>query len=181
MIRQAPAKINLGLRIIEKRPDGYHNIETVFVRIGWHDTLQFQPAEVLSFDCSDPTLPVDESNLVVRAIREFEKWSGTPIVGQFTLQKELPFGAGLGGGSSDAAAALFLCSSIAAEMVGEDTVVEEADLFRIAESLGADVPFFLTHGVQVGTGTGTHLRRLLSTSGESYRLPFHVVVVAPSV
>ena len=96
----AYAKINWTLRVAGKRTDGYHDIETVFQTITLHDVVTIEPASELSLTCSDPALPVDDSNLVIRAARAIG------VRARIHLQKNSPAGGGLGGGSADAAAVL---------------------------------------------------------------------------
>ena len=151
----APAKINLGLRILRKRTDGFHDLETVFLRIGWSDTITITPAEHTIMTCSDPALPVDGSNLCLRAVGAIERILDPPASSGLCvhLQKNLPYGAGLGGGSSDAAA----CLMAADHMLGAGQSAET--LQELAASLGSDVPFFLLEGgVALGTGRGEILR-----------------------
>src|ERR1700716_3912941 len=98
---QSFAKINWSLRITGKRADGYHDIETLFQTISLHDTLTITPADRLSLTCDDPQIPVDDTNIVLRAARAI----GAPPV-RIELHKRIPAGGGLGGGSSNAAATL---------------------------------------------------------------------------
>ena len=108
MIRlRAPAKLNLYLRVISKRPDGYHEIETVFERVDLADELTFEahPTD-LKLTCSDPDLPCGDDNLVVKAARLLQAASDTSTGARIHLVKRIPIAAGLGGGSSDAAATL---------------------------------------------------------------------------
>ncbi|MDP9360279.1 MAG: 4-(cytidine 5'-diphospho)-2-C-methyl-D-erythritol kinase, partial [Acidobacteriota bacterium] len=95
----AYAKINWSLRITGKRPDGFHDLETLFQTISLHDTLTFAESNHLSLTCDDPSIPMDDSNLVIRAAHAL----GAPPVA-IELRKAIPAGGGLGGGSSDAAA-----------------------------------------------------------------------------
>jgi len=102
---RAPAKINLSLSILGKRPDGFHEIESLIVALTLADTLTLEASADcgVAFSCSDASLPCDDSNLVVRAARRFFETAGlTPAV-RIHLEKAIPHGAGLGGGSSDAA------------------------------------------------------------------------------
>src|ERR1700686_421041 len=92
------AKINWSLRVTGKRPDGFHDLETVFQSISLYDTMTFTPAERLVLTCDDPTIPIDETNLVMRAARAL----GSPPVA-IHIVKRIPAGGGLGGGSSNAA------------------------------------------------------------------------------
>ena len=125
MLVRAYAKINWSLRITGKRADGFHDLETLFQTISLHDTLTFDPADRLTLTCDDPSIAVDETNLVLRAARAV----GAPTVA-ITLHKTIPAGGGLGGGSSDAAATLKTLASA------------NESLDEIALGLGSDVPFF---------------------------------------
>lgn len=136
----AYAKINWSLRITGKRSDGFHDLETLFQTISLHDTITITESDRLSMTCDDPSIPVDESNLVLRAARAL----GAPPVA-IELRKAIPAGGGLGGGSSDAAAVLIALS----RHFGIDKPL--ADL---ALKLGSDVPFFLTGGTAYATGRG---------------------------
>jgi 4-diphosphocytidyl-2-C-methyl-D-erythritol kinase len=144
---QAYAKINWSLRITGKRPDGFHELETLFQEISLHDELTFTPAARLSLMCDDPSIPVDERNLVVRAAQLL----GAPPVA-IELRKRIPAGGGLGGGSSDAAATLVALN----EMFG----LQRDDLASLALTLGSDVPFFLIGGRAYATGRGEVLTRV---------------------
>lgn len=135
----AYAKINWALRVIGKRPDGYHDIETIFQTISLHDDLTFEEASELSLICSDPSIPTDDRNLIVRAARAIG------VTARIHLEKRIPAGGGLGGGSSDAAAVL--------------TAFGRNDP-AIALSLGSDVPFFLQGGTAYATGRGEVLTTL---------------------
>lgn len=141
---RAHAKINWALRILGRRPDGYHDLETLFQLISLHDTITIRRSERLTLTCDDPAIPTDESNLVIRAARAL----GTPPVA-IAVKKRIPAGGGLGGGSSDAAATLLALSRMFA--------VDDRALFEIALSLGSDVPFFLAGGTAYATGRGEEL------------------------
>jgi 4-diphosphocytidyl-2-C-methyl-D-erythritol kinase len=140
------AKINWALRIIGKRADGFHDLETVFQAISLHDELTFTPSDRLSVTCDDPSIPVDETNLVLRAARAV---NAPPVA--IHLRKRIPAGGGLGGGSSNAATTLRELSS--------------GDLAPIALSLGSDVPFFLLGGTAYATGRGEVLTPMAPRSG----------------
>lgn len=133
----APAKINLSLRVLGKREDGFHEIETLIVPIGLEDRLTVEEAREWSFSCDDPTVPGDERNLVVRAARLFFAETGVNGNARVRLTKAVPHGAGLGGGSSDAAATLRLLN----EFYGAALAAES--LMRMAAELGSDVPVFI--------------------------------------
>lgn len=149
----APAKINWMLRVLGRRPDGYHDIETIFQTISLSDELRLRRAERFSFRCDDPTIPAGAENLVVRAARMMTEKFSLPAVG-VQLTKRIPAGGGLGGGSSDAAAAIRGLIALF------DIRAEASDLHQIALSLGSDTPFFLLGGVAYGTGRGEILRPL---------------------
>ncbi|MEM1128738.1 MAG: 4-(cytidine 5'-diphospho)-2-C-methyl-D-erythritol kinase [Bacteroidota bacterium] len=166
--RLAPAKINLGLHLLRKRPDGYHDLDTVFARIGWADALTATSAETFRFTCSDPALPTGPGNLCVRAAQALAAHAGVPMTGHLHLEKHVPYGAGLGGGSSDAATTLYLLRDLWGVAVADES------LHDLATVLGSDVPFFLGPPLARGTGRGTHLTPLAAD------LPFWLVVVVPA-
>jgi 4-diphosphocytidyl-2-C-methyl-D-erythritol kinase len=145
----APAKLNLSLRVLARRDDGFHEIDTLMVKLpGLSDQLDFRQAEEFSFTCDQANLAVDESNLVVKAVRAFEHAVGSPCTWSISLQKRIPHGAGLGGGSSDAAATLLGLNRL------HDFKLGVAALHDLAAALGSDVPFFLTTGAARCTGRG---------------------------
>lgn len=148
---RAYAKINWSLRITGKRPDGFHDLETLFQTISLHDTLAFTESNQLTLTCDDPTIPVDDSNLVLRAARAL----GAPPIA-IGLRKAIPAGGGLGGGSSDAAAVLVAL----AIRFGMDRPLAE-----FALSLGSDVPFFLVGGTAYATGRGEVLTPMPRVAG----------------
>ena len=138
MTVEAPAKINLSLRILRKREDGFHELETLMVPVpGLCDELEIEEADEFAFSCDDPALPVGDDNLVVKAVRLLEKRIGRSCDFLLTLRKRIPHGAGLGGGSSDAATALLALNHLS----GAGLTLEE--LRELAAELGSDVPFFL--------------------------------------
>ena len=149
--QKAFAKINLGLRILERLPDGYHTIETVFVELAWGDTLYAEPAPELHFQSRGLPVPPDDNNLVIQAARLLQRTTGCKQSANITLEKSIPLGSGLGGGSSDAAATLLLLPRLWGINVKEDAVASMARL------LGADVPFFLRGNIAYATGIGDKL------------------------
>jgi 4-diphosphocytidyl-2-C-methyl-D-erythritol kinase len=148
----APAKVNLSLRVVGRREDGYHEIETLMVPIELADRLTLErmdgPAGALCFSCSDPEVPSDDGNLVVRALRALADAHGPLPALKAKLEKSIPHGAGLGGGSSDAAAALRGANELFG--LGLPVSVLEA----IAAGIGSDVPFFVTDGACLCRGRG---------------------------
>ncbi|MCL6642171.1 MAG: 4-(cytidine 5'-diphospho)-2-C-methyl-D-erythritol kinase [Candidatus Bipolaricaulota bacterium] len=160
---RAFAKINLGLRVLQKRPDGYHEIETFFQSIDVHDTLTVEPLEEpeIQLEIVSPwALPQGRENLVYRAAERVLSLSPTRAGVRVRLEKRIPIGAGLGGGSSDAAATL----------VGLNELLQlrlsDAQLRRLALELGSDVPYFLVGGLCRGRGRGEILEKLPSPWGE---------------
>jgi len=161
----APAKINLSLRVLRKREDGFHEIETLMAPVSIRDTLEIERVEKvgrtepaagnvftgrakIEFACTDASLPMDKSNLVVRAVGAFCDATGLQAQLRIFLQKEIPHGAGLGGGSSDAAATLLALDTIF------ETRLPRTELARIAAEIGSDVPFFLARSAAVCRGRG---------------------------
>lgn len=148
LILQAPAKINLSLTIRGKRPDGFHEIETLVVPVSLFDTLRIDHAANFSFSCDEPDVPGDERNLVVRAARLFgEKTACEPRV-RIVLEKQIPHGAGLGGGSSDAASTLLGLNALF------NNCLTPGELAALAAQLGSDVPVFLQRSAALCRGRG---------------------------
>jgi len=175
LVEQAPAKINLGLHVLRKRPDGDHDVETVLHRIDWADTITAQPADTLSMTCSDPSLPTDETNLCLRAAHRLRAAFDVDAGAALHLDKRVPYGTGLGGGSSDAATTLRLL----VRLWGLDPDPE--GLHDLAADLGADVPFFLQEvPAAYATGRGDQLTPLQDQE-EPFRMPCPVVLVVPPV
>ena len=146
-IVQAPAKINLHLRVGPVRPDGYHPLLTWMVTVGLSDGLTVGPAERLAFTCDDPTLPTDGRNLVVKAITALAARLNRDPAVAVHLTKKVPAGGGLGGGSSDAAHALTAVAKLW-------DVDDPALLIDVAAAVGSDVPFFLYGPSSVCRGRG---------------------------
>lgn len=165
------AKINLTLRVRGRRADGYHEISTVFQTITLGDLLTFEPLPGERFElvCGAPDVPSDETNLVRRAAAGLRERFGVRRGARVVLAKKIPSGGGLGGGSSDAAAALVGLSRLWELPAGK------RELAELGARLGADVPFFFTGGTALGTGTGTDITPL----GDAP--PAHLIVVTPAV
>jgi 4-diphosphocytidyl-2-C-methyl-D-erythritol kinase len=147
----APAKINLSLRVLNKREDGYHNIETVFQSIGLYDKI------ALTADDKIVVLPekiAKTENIVQKAALLLLELVGKKKGARINLEKNIPIGGGLGGGSSDAAAVLSGLNFF------WDLGFSDKELFSLAEQLGADVPYFLMRGTVLGEGIGAKLTRL---------------------
>jgi 4-diphosphocytidyl-2-C-methyl-D-erythritol kinase len=152
------AKINLSLEIRGVRADGYHDLRTIYQTIELHDTLTFsRKAGAFEIRCGDPACPNDRSNLVWRAAELVWRAAGRrgqPEGVRVRIRKRIPIQAGLGGGSSDGAAALVACARLWRVPLGP------ARFARLARRLGADVPFFRDGGTAIGAGRGDRLRRL---------------------
>jgi 4-diphosphocytidyl-2-C-methyl-D-erythritol kinase len=145
----APAKINLSLKILGQRTDGFHEIDTFIAPISLYDELEIvrQPRWI-DFGCADPAIPKGDENLVVRAATTF--FQATNVKGGVSIQlhKRIPHGAGLGGGSSDAASTLLALN----QLFG--TNLPREALAKIGESIGSDVPFFVFQSAAICRGRG---------------------------
>lgn len=145
----APAKVNLTLIVGARRDDGYHDVSTVMQTVGLYDTLTLTDGSGLTMTCTDPDLPTDGSNLVLRAAALFCQELHLPVPDlHLHLQKRIPSQAGLGGGSSDAAAVLRALRTLYAPDISDGR------LETLAARLGSDVPFFIRGGTQLATGRG---------------------------
>lgn len=178
----APAKLNLFLEILGKRPDGYHELETLMVTVGLYDTLEFkeEPTDCVRLQCLEADdgpfgparepIPVDDRNLVVRAARLLKTRADVTQGVSVTLTKRIPAAAGLAGGSSDAAATLVALNRL--WTLGFST----GELQQLAAELGSDIPFFLTERpLAVCRGRGEIIEPL------SIPLRLFAVIVSPSV
>ncbi len=150
----SPAKINLFLRILRKREDGFHELASLFQTISLCDTLNISLSSSDQLSCSDPALPSDSSNLVWKAAEMFRNKSGLDFCFNIHLKKNIPAEAGLGGGSSNAAAALEGLN----QLLGRPA--SHQDLMGWASKIGSDVPFFLTEGTAYVTGRGEIIQPL---------------------
>jgi 4-diphosphocytidyl-2-C-methyl-D-erythritol kinase len=147
----APAKINLSFEVKGRREDGFHEIETFMAPISLQDRLTIgrgKPAGELRFSCDDPSLSNGEENLVVRAARLFQKATKIQEGIEITLQKRIPHGAGLGGGSSDAATTLLGLNELF------KTHLDQEKLIKLAAQIGSDVPFFILRSAANCRGRG---------------------------
>jgi 4-diphosphocytidyl-2-C-methyl-D-erythritol kinase len=163
---QAPAKVNLGLSVLGRLPNGYHELHTLFAALEVADRVFVEPIpEGVELEVVGSALPGGPSNLAYRAAQAYLGAAGWPGGVRIRLEKKLPLAAGLGGGSSDAAAVL----RALAEFYPADL-----DLFGLAFKLGADVPFFLSPGLAEGRGVGEKLRQLEPLS-------LNLVVVNPGI
>jgi len=168
LIINTPAKINLGLNILRKREDGYHDIETFFYPINLFDTLTFSESTEFHFTCSNSNLN-NENNLVIKAKQLLEDEIKMKIKINIDLEKRIPIGAGLGGGSSDAAAALMGINQLL------NLKVDNAILFNIASKLGADVPFFLNPKPAYAESKGDFITSI------NCKLHYPILIVNPGI
>ncbi len=166
---RAYAKINIGLNILGKREDGFHNLETVFHLVNIYDELDLQPSSTIILKCDSTDVPPDETNLCLRAAQTIAGECHTIRGVQITLTKRIPVGAGLGGGSSDAAATL----------TGLNTFwnlnLSGQRLHEYALRLGSDVPYFLHRQSALATGRGDVLEYFPLDVG------FWILIVAPGI
>jgi len=153
---RATAKINLFLKVLDRRPDGYHNIETVYQSVGLADRLWFDlAAEGIHFEFHGCKLPAGSDNLVVRAAKLMQRTFPDKVGGLcIVLEKHIPVGSGLGGGSADAAATLRACSSLFRLDLGAE------ELRVLGSQVGMDVPFLIEGGRAIGTQRGDRLQAL---------------------
>jgi 4-diphosphocytidyl-2-C-methyl-D-erythritol kinase len=169
LVLRTSAKVNLALEVLGKRGDGYHEIATVLQAVDLFDRLKLETADTLSLHTDDPALPTDDGNLVLKAARLLQKAAGIEVGARIRLTKRIPVAAGLGGGSSDAAATLWGLSRLWALRW------PKARLRELAVELGMDVPFFLGAGRAVARGRGEQLAPLPGGGG------YALVLVNPRV
>lgn len=152
---KSPCKVNLLLNILGKRPDGFHELETIMLPVPVHDFLKFERGgNGIGFTCSDASLPVDSRNLVHRAADAFLKLAGISDGVRIHLEKNIPMAAGLGGGSGNAATTLLGLNKIFG------APASEKQLNEIAASLGSDIPFFLQNRPALALGRGEKISAL---------------------
>jgi 4-diphosphocytidyl-2-C-methyl-D-erythritol kinase len=152
---QSPCKVNLLLNILGKRPDGFHELETVMHPVGLHDQLDIERTGAgVQLTCSDSTLAVDGTNLVHRAAASFLQAAQIKDGVRIHLEKNIPMAAGLGGGSADAATTLLGLNRVFDGALGMEKLTE------IAATLGSDVPFFLQNKPALGVGRGEKVTSL---------------------
>ena len=166
---RAPAKINLGLEILGRRSDGYHEIRSVLCKVSLHDTLTFVPLtrdrDHVTFRGRELTI-ADEHNLILRALQAARDAGGQIPPQQVVVEKRIPAAAGLGGASSNAASTLKAFST--------ELLAASADIAKLAPRLGSDVPFFLNGSLALVSGRGDKLTELPSPAGDHW-----VVLVTP--
>lgn len=168
LILKSPAKINLFLRILRRRPDGYHEIASLFQAVDLCDTLHLATAQADHFTCTDPSLAVDATNLVVKAIHLFRAQTRITTPLSIHLEKLIPQQAGLGGGSSNAATTLWGLN----ELCGRPA--STAQLAAWGAAIGSDVSFFLSGGTAYCTGRGECVQNLEPLN------PLELTIVKPA-
>lgn len=159
------AKVNLHLRVLGKREDGYHDLFTIFQTVSLHDTLRFETADEIVFDCDDAAVPKGEDNIIVKAASLLRDEFGVSAGARIFLEKRIPSPGGLGGGSSNAAVALIGLARL------WNLTPNQEELHEIAKRLGADVPFFLHGGTAIGSGRGTEIEEI-----DDFRSGFMLIV-----
>ncbi len=170
MVAFPPCKINLGLNILRRRTDGFHDLQTCFYPVPWCDILEVIPAEEFRFTSSGLRIDGEpEKNLCVQAYQLLRADRSIPPV-HIHLHKIIPMGAGLGGGSSDAAHTLLLLNEIFALGLTKN------DLMRYATQLGSDCAFFIEAKAMIGTGRGEVLAPIDLSLGM-----YHIVIIKPDV
>ncbi len=169
MRKNAYAKINLGLHVTGKRSDGFHDIRTIFHRINLFDVVEVAPSEEILLSCSDPAIPAGPDNLCWKAVELLRKELQTSDGAAVAIKKNIPVGAGLGGGSSDAAAVLQLLPGV------WNKTVPPAVLHSVAARIGSDVPFFLLSGSAYGEGRGELLTPI------ALSLPYWILLINPNI
>lgn len=167
----APAKLNLFLEVLAKRPDGYHEIESLMVAVDLYDTLEFtdDPSGEITLVCDDPSLPTNGRNLVVKAALRLRAEARVDRGVKISLHKEIPAQAGLGGGSSDAAATLRALDLLWRTDLGDER------LSRLAGEVGSDVAFFLHGPAAICRGRGERVEAVKMPG------PLHFVLICPPV
>ncbi len=163
------AKINLFLRITGRRDDGYHNIRTLFVPLDLHDTITLTPAPYTSLRCNVPHIPVNHKNIILKTDKILREEYGFDRCFRIDLIKRIPTGAGLGGGSSDAACYLNLAAGAAGLELSD---VDKADIMR---RVGSDTVFFLRGRPALGSGRGDVLEDF------DFLPDFHVLLINPRI
>lgn len=154
MIYKAPAKINLSLDVLKKRSDGYHELKMIMQTISLYDEIDIEKADEISIDSNKKDIPLNNKNLAWKAAELFFKYTGIDGGCKIYITKNIPDGAGLGGGSSDAATVLIALNEI------YSTNLSKTELINIAVKIGADVPFFILKGTCLAEGIGEILTKI---------------------
>ena len=166
---KSPAKINIGLNITDKRPDGYHNIETIFYPVKLFDVIKFYKQDFDSFKCNNPRLMNEKNNLIFKAKEMLELKFKRKFNLKIELDKNIPIGAGMGGGSSDAASTLHSINIL------YGLNLFKTELHELAIKLGSDVPFFLDPRPSYASGRGELLSKI------DFSLNTNLLIVNPGI
>lgn len=153
-IADSYAKINLGLHVLERLPTGYHRIETGLCFLGWRDRFEVRQAREMKLELSDEEIPTDDGNLINKAIAALDRYVGLTHNYLIRVDKRIPAGAGLGGGSSNAALTLRMLNKI------EEMGLSDDELIDLSRDLGADVPFFIKGKPGIARGIGHEIEEL---------------------
>ena len=148
MINKSFAKINLGLKVLNQRSDGYHNISSIFIQIDLHDTLHFIPNNKFELISKGIAVPIDNSNTVYKIVEFLSKKFNIEIKHKIIIDKSIPLGSGLGGGSSNAAIAITTLANL------YNLKISKQDFIIYTKNIGSDIPFFLEGGIKHITGKG---------------------------
>lgn len=172
LVLESPGKVNFGLQVFAQRDDGYHNIHTVFQELSFPDRIEIKTRRKgWSLACNRPDVPVDETNICIRALELLQERYPGMGGADFHLEKTIPTGAGLGGGSANGAKALTGLNEV------YSLGLTSEELENIGALLGADVPFFIKGGTQVGDGVGEILTPCEKAVGNRFLLvipPFKI-------
>ncbi len=163
------AKINWFLRVLGKRPDGFHELCTVFQTVSLHDNLTFSKHNEIVLICEDKKIPTDEKNLIIKAALELKQKFNIKSGAKIHLEKRIPAPGGLGGGSSNAATTFFGLIKL------WRIEIDFAELLETGKKIGSDVPFFFFGGTALGTGRGTKILPLDDFTEN------HLLIVTPNV
>ena len=169
IILNSCSKINVGLNILRKRPDGFHDIETVFYPVRLCDTISFRKSDEFRFICENDLLKNNPDNLIIKAKNKIEELAGVKIKAEILLAKYIPIGGGLGGGSSNAANTLKGLNLLF------NLNLKDADLRRAALELGSDVPFFFENVPCLGTGRGEILEVV------DFHIKYPILIINPQI
>jgi 4-diphosphocytidyl-2-C-methyl-D-erythritol kinase len=169
IIIKTPAKINFGLNVIAKRSDGFHNIETIYYPVDICDTITFSESDKFIFETDNETLNSEKDNIILKAISVLEDHSKKKLNVKIHLSKKIPIGAGLGGGSSDAAAVLKTLNNLFR------LNIDSLKLNEIAANIGSDVPFFLNPYPSFATSRGEVLEQI------NFKIDYAIFLINPGI
>jgi 4-diphosphocytidyl-2-C-methyl-D-erythritol kinase len=166
---KTPAKINFGLNVIAKRADGFHNIETIYYPVDIWDTITFSESDKFIFETDNETLNSEKDNIILKAVSVLEDHSKKKLNVKIHLSKKIPIGAGLGGGSSDAAAVLKTLNSLFR------LNIDSLKLNEMAANIGSDVPFFLNPYPSFATSRGEVLEQI------NFKIDYAIFLINPGI